>query len=364
MAHSYTVLHFDEFTSGALDSLSWYDLGSSDTLQIAGCPPLSARLETDMSAMAPEAFLHHVQVLSAQLLSGTLSIGLDTAKRLAFQASQVMSRELCNTGDRAQRMWAQRLNYTLQPLITLAEPEADLSVLLGEEVLEGQKPWDALRTQDALWWISSDQINLHCRTPDGQTGLSLALPTQIDPLKDGTLSVGSLYSNGAALVRGTVWEQIDHDTPVLLILDWRGTRYLLDTRAQIWTLTSRQLVHVAPCQQVHFARIFDGVAYLLNNGDFGHITRVDLATGQITRQPVLPVQVCNDIAVTEDAIYLIDKQQGSVFAFDRAWRYRSKRLSFGAGYGQLSDPVSLRQTPTGLACVSWLTHKLTQIALF
>lgn len=364
MAHTGVALSFVDFTSGALDSLSWYDLGSGDRVQITGCPPLGAPLETDMFAMAPEAFLHHAQVLSAQVLSGTLSPDLDTAQRLAFQTSQVMARELCITGDRAQRMWAQRLNYALQPLITLAEPSADISGVLSEETLQGQKPWDALRTQDALWWISSGPVNLHCRTAGGHSGLSLNLPTQIDPLDDGSLSVGSLYSNGAALLTGTAWEQIDHDAPVLVIFDWHGKRCMLDIRARVWTLNPRQSLHEAPCQQVHFARVFDGVAYLLNNGDFGHITLVDLATGRITRQPVLPVQVCNDVAVTENTVYLIDKQQGSIFAFDRDWRYRDKRLSFGTGRGQLCDPVSLRQTPSGLACVSWLSNKLTEIELF
>lgn len=364
MAYKGSKLSFSSFIGGSLNSLSWYDLGGNGALEITGCPDLHVPLSCDLSTLVPAKFLVQAQALSAHLLTGTLNADLDNLKRLAFEASQVMSRELCTTGDRALRMWAQRLNYALQHRITQAEPEAELSVLLSEEVLEGRKPWDALRTQEALWWISSDRTNLHCLTAKGQTGFSLDLPTQIDPLHDGALSVGSLYSNGAALVHGKTWEQITHHTPVLLIFDWRGIRYLLDTQACIWALSSRQLVHVAPCQQVHFARLFDGVVYLLNNGDFGHITCVDLLSGQTTRQPVLPVQVCNDITITNDAAYLIDKQQGSVFSFDPDWHYRGKQLSFGTGRGQLSDPVSLRQTPSGLTCVSWLSHKLTNISLF
>ena len=365
MVNSRVSISYREFVMGDLNSLTWYDLGVCRTVEIAGVPDLPYPLHFNLSKMNAETFRAQAQALSAQLLTGAITPELAVLKRLAFQTSTVMSRELCTTGDRALRMWAQRLNYALQPLITEAEPEADLPTNSHEEVLDGQKPWDALRTDDALWWISSDPENLHCRTKDDVFGFSLDMPTQIDRINgDGTLCIGSLYSNGATLVCGEQRWNVAHDAPVLLVFDWAGQRNMLDGSARIWNVETRKLVYEAPCQQVHFARNFGHVSYLMNNGDFGHITLLNMETGETTRQPVLPVQVCNDIAVTENTFYLIDKQQGSIFAFDREWKFRDKRLSFGFGKGQLSDPVSLRETKNGLACVSWLSNKLTEISLF
>lgn len=365
MGETVTVLSFPEFTSGKLDSLSWYDLGADSRLQITDCPGLPAPMERDLSTLSDQDFLSQVQVLSALFLNGSLTPDHSTLRTLAFQTSQVMSRELTGTGNRALRMWAQRLNYALQPLICAAEPPADLAALVSETVLPGTKPWDALQRDNELIWISSDPTNLHIQNADARTSLTLDLPTQIDVLSDGSLSIGSLYAPGCTILHPDGRsERVRHDAPVLLVFDWAGGRFMLDKNACVTELASRRIVSRAPCRQVHFARFFDGVLYLLNNGDFGHVTLLHMADGQSVRQPTLPVQVCNDILVTDASIYMIDKQQGHVFAFDRDWRFRARELSFGNGRGQLSDPVSLRRSSSGMSCVSWLSGKYTELTLF
>ncbi len=366
MADIAETLTFAEFTSGALDSLSWYDVGNGAKLDIPDCPPLPLPIDQDLSTLEKPAFLAQVQVLSALCLTHRLRPDLPTLRTLAFQTSQVMSRELTKDGDRALRMWAQRLNYALQPLICAAEPLADLTDLIAEQILPGSKPWDALqRAQGEMVWITSDPKSLHVAQGSSHMDLDLNLPTQIDVLEDGSLSIGSLYSPGATILHsdGTL-STVQHDAPVLVVFDWLGSRYGLDKNAVVTECSTGRVVYRAPCPQVHFARFFDGTLYLLNNGDFGHVTLLGMMDGQITRQPTLPVQVCNDILVLADSIYLIDKQQGQIFAFDRNWNFRGQRLSFGSGPGQLCDPVSLRRTQAGMACVSWLSGKYTEVRLF
>lgn len=361
-----TVLSFADFTSGQLDSLSWYDLGAGTALQIPDCPALPLPIDQDLANLPAADFLAQVQVLSALCLTGRLSLDLTTLRRLAFQTSQVMSRELTALGNRGLRMWAQRLNYGLQPLICAAEPAADLADLVAERILPGNKPWDALRWgEDGLVWITSDPVNLHLTQGTTLSELTLDLPTQIDPLDDGSLSIGSLYAHAATILhKDGSMTTVTHHAPLLVLFDWNGSRYILDKAGAVTDCRTGQRVHQAPCPQVHFARFFDGILYLLDNGDFGHVTLLRLADGQITRQPTLPVQVCNDILVTEDSHYLIDKQQGHVFVFDRDWRYRDRRLSFGTGRGQIADPVSLRRAGDGMSCISWLSGKMTELRFF
>jgi hypothetical protein len=115
---------------------------------------------------------------------------------------------------------------------------------------------------------------------------------------------------------------------------------------------------------VHFARLFGDALYCMDNADFGHVTRLDLGSGEAMRLSTAPVQVCNDLVEIGDVLYLIDKQQGSVFKFSKDFDYIGRRLTFGRGASQLVDPVSLRAMDGKLRVVSWLTGRLTCLVAF
>lgn len=361
-------ISFADFENGELNSLSWYDLLPGDPVRVI------LEEETGSAAdIADEILLDKSEIdcgkldlLAATLLNQCPSV---TEYRrwpeLAYRLSQVMSQNLTASGSRSVRMHAQRLVYYLQSIIDAGNSTEGLKYIVTEKPLDAQKPWDYLKLNGNEWWISSEENNLHCLEVTGKKLCWKAgMPTQLDLLPDGVLSVGSIYSEGAILINGSDWEHINHHCPIVLVFEFHGERYFLDHNAELWKYAQNMKVLDAICPQAHFARYFDGVVYVMDNGDFGHITIIKMESLDISRQAILPVQVCNDLAVVDDSKYLIDKQQGSVFKFDKDWQFETRVLNFGRGRGDLLDPVSIRCQNGKLYVVSWLTGRLSELHLF
>lgn len=362
-------LDFESFADGRMDSLTWYDLLPGDPVRIQGDndPRSSVELAELLLSSAHLDDSRIIDILAAKLLNRCPAVrGYDRWSELSFRLSQTMSVNLTATGSRPLRMRAQRLNYYLQSVIdTTAQGIEGVDLVLAERPLQGSKPWDYFRREGEEWWVTSDQDNIHRqRFGAGESHWRRGLPTQIDEMPDGRLAFGSIYTPGAVLTDGCDWESVEHDAPVILVFSHDGQRFLLDHYGRIWADRQRRLITQVSRPQVHFARCFDGVVYCLDNMDFGHLTTYDMVSGETLRMCILPVWVCNDIVAVGDVRYLIDKQQGSVFKFDRDWRFQRRVLRFGRGPGHLQDPVSLRHQSGRLLIVSWLSARLTEIEAF
>ncbi|MBP6096252.1 MAG: hypothetical protein KBF58_05745 [Methyloversatilis sp.] len=358
---------YSDFVGSQTDPLTWYDLLPGDPVRISGMPdnrPGGELADALLAADSPDdpALL---DLLTARLLNDTDDLSrYPHWRELATRLSRLMCSQLAAGGSRPLRMRAQRLNYCIQSLLDRGRP-ADFTVSdLCEVTLPGSKPWDCVAHQGARWWLTSDELNVHREDASGAVSWRRGLPTQLDPLPDGRLSVGSIYTPGAHLVDGLKWTEIAHDQPVPLVFEHDGGLYFLDHSGVIWRDRPRAVLWRTPCSQVHFARLIDGVIHCLDNADFGHITCCDIASGAIARHATDPVQVCNDVTLAGGHIYMIDKQQGSVFKFDRDFRFIGRALRFGRGPGELLDPVGLRFQGERLRVVSWLSGRLTELRPF
>jgi len=360
---------FQRFQHDELDSLSWYDVLPGDPIRIdlefgnASAADISQKL---LQQQWSDIQIDDIDLLAAQILNLCPTVsGYGQWSELAFKLSQIMSRNLTKTGSRPMRMHAQRLIYYLQSVIDSQSPVGGSDFIVSEKSLNRNKPWDFLPLDGNEWWISSETPNIHLRFASGEEKhWRFGLPTQLDLQLDGTVAVGSLYTNGAYLFRDFECEAIDHHAPVMLLFQHRGSRYFLDHAGDLWQAAPRVRILASIRPQVHFARYFNGWLYLMDNGDFGHLTAVDMDGLALVRRNILPVQVCNDLAVCASGRYLIDKQQGSVFKFDEDWQFERRILSFGRGKGGLLDPVSIRHADEKLYVVSWLNARLTEIRPF
>ncbi|MFN8995794.1 MAG: hypothetical protein ACK5X3_19315, partial [Pseudomonadota bacterium] len=364
----YTNFTFQDFSHGTEDSRLWYDHMPGDIRirDIPDSPSLSAcisSLTTNPSSITPT----ELDVLAAHLANGhTDAVQKEIWLRCSEQASRLFSQHLTANGSRTIRMRAQRLHYYILTLMAEKTPiRGDL--VESETLLDVTKPWDYMPHPTGVWWLSCDKENVHWRGPDGADRHdTLGLPTQLDPLDDAWICIGSIYSQGCTISNGITHQHIPHDAPLVLV--WRdasGALYGIDHCAAIWRLDPREQIARLPCTQVHFARINGGKLYALDNGQFGAICIYDIATHNVKIQSTLPVWVANDIAFTPSHFYLIDKQQGYIFKFNRQWEFEEKILAFGRGYGRLLDPVSIRFIDGNrLQVISWLNGKLTILSVF
>lgn len=366
-ALSESRMTYDEFIAEPANPLTWYDLLPGDGIEVSGIPDprTSKELAEALQASPAASSATLLDLLSARLLGEAQDIADAPGwRRLAEQLSQVMASQLTQSGDRSLRMRSQRLNYYIQALIDRTHSPEDASLVISETELQGSKPWDFIHWNGACWWLTSGDTNIHRQTPATEEAWSCGLPTQLDPLPDGLLAIGSIYTPGASITDGASWRALTHPLPVPLVFDHNGILHFVDHSGDIWRDAPRTRIGDVPCGQVHFARHIDGVVYCLDNADFGHVTTFDMTNRKSVRHAVAPVQVCNDIAVANDHIYMIDKQQGSVFKFDRDFRFMRRALRFGRGPGCLLDPVALRHQEGRLSVVSWLSGRLTTLHPF
>lgn len=354
------------FISQDHDSLSWYNLMPLDGASVSDIPDqhdINHLRDKLLQAQQPDPA--ELNILAALLLGQKDQLDpLDKWQRLAELLSLWMAQELTSGGSRLLRMQAARLNYYIETLISASDSERDQQIILDEYGLLGEKHWDYVKHLNSSWWISSGLPSLYRQDLQSIQTWHLELPTQLDPLPDGRLAVGSIYSNGAMLRDEKHWLRLTHTEPVPLVFQYDEHLYFIDHHGSIWSDAPRECVKHTACRQVHFARYSNGRVYCMDNSDYGHITIVDMATSTHHRQSVLPVRVCNDIAFGEDCYYLIDKQQGSVFKFDQNFIFISRVLSFGRGKGCLLDPVAIHADTEKIHVVSWLSNKLTIIARF
>ncbi len=357
---------FSEFTSAPEQSLSWYDLLTRDSL-IENVPLVGSHgvfieglLRGDMAER-----LDDVDVCAALIINGNgTHMDQELLIGLCRSASRMVAYSLKNDASRSIRMRCQRLVYAIQKHLSAIQPQTS-EVYVEEETLDVAKPWDVLSTDVGVWCVCSGEKNIRFTPLHGeQQQWEKGLPTQIDRIDDHTLAFGSLYSNGIHLYDGA-WHYIHHESPI--VTAWRdreGTGFFVTHDAVVWRDQPREICTRLACDKVHFARYFDDTLYLMDNSDFGHIQSYRHDTGQETRHSVLPVWICNDMVATASSFYLIDKQQGRVFKFDKEWNFLEQKLSFGAARGQLCDPVSIRMQGDQLQIISWLTAKQTRMEAF
>lgn len=366
--HGISEISFAAYAGGKRDALTWYDLLPGDGIAITSIGDERSAEEIAEQMLGANDFAdpRELNVLAAKLVNqNQLSGPSETWNSLVSEMSKRMADSLNPGGDRALRMRYQRLVFCLRAILERGIEFDPASHDLTESILPGTKPWDQLRCAGGQWWISSDEQNIHFRDDRGvERHWSHGLPTQLDVLGSEAVAVGSLYSKGAAIFEHGDWSYLAHDAPVVLVFEFDRRRLFLDFRGKLWTDCPRSLFLDCKVQQVHFARCFEGRVFLLNNGDFGHITIVDLEQGTTNRLAVLPVEVCNDLVMFEQAYFLIDKQQGGIFKYDLDWQFEKRILRFGRQFGEIMDPVSIRCRKGRLQVVSWLNGKVSEVDAF
>lgn len=359
---------YTSFIDNDLNSLTWYDILPGDGFSITAVddPRSAAEIAQFLIHAELQENLDGIDLLAAKVLNGCYSISaFGEWGELAFRLSRVMAQNLHAGGNRDLRMRAQRLNYFLRVMLDESVESANIDLLIAETRLEGSKIWDFMPDVGGDWWLSSDEKKIRYRRTDGQQQFwNIGLPTQIDMLPDGSLCFGSIYTEGALLRQNGEWLEVKHERPVVLIFEHASQRFLLDHDGRLWLDHPKRIYLDSGRPQVHFARYYDGRLFLLDNSDFGHITIINLNSNRITRQTVFPVLVCNDLVKSGQNYFLIDKQQGNVFKFDRDWKCLDHALKFGRGRGCLLDPVAIHECEDRLLIVSWLSARLTELRMF
>lgn len=359
------VLHPSDVAGAENDTFRFYNVLPSDDYELAADWP-RADLCTVGRAAARSASVESLDALALALLAlrdERLPGDLDWAA-LADACAEGYSRQLRPDGSRPLRMGFARANFMLRDV--LDRGLGNDGDILDERRFEQGFVWDWLPLAEGEVIADSRHENIHhlgCRRP--RPSVRLGLPTQIDPLSDGRVAVGSCYSDGwhAWDTDGTP-ESFARARPVVLAFDHDGEILELDVDGVIRRGGDGQVLVRLPIQAVWCARRVGDMVFASDWGDAGTLALCDLRKMICHRISSRPVLLTNDICWHHDQYYVLDKMQGRVFAFDENFSFRQSRMRFGKSAGRLYDPISIRPHLDNLHVLSWITGSLVTIRPF
>lgn len=350
----------EAFARRPLEATTFYNALHADGLR--PCPPAApAQVVSLLRIPAAEWVERDLDVLANHLLNGGAAVPAGDCAALADAISLRYAGLLAGgKRDRALRMKLQHANFLLREKI-----DRDLPVHAASRELGSSPPWDWLPVADGDLTIFSGPRSLHWRGRTGGTRAEVGLASQLDPLPDGSVSVGSIFSNGAARWQAGRIEFVPHDLPIVLICILPSGEFHVDYRGYVHRRGEAAPVARFPAGEISRARLIDGAIYAFDWSAPRLLWRMDPATWQADRITLPSILLGNDICARPGGgYYIIDKQQGYLFSLDEAFAVRERKLGFGRGDGRLFDPIALRLHQGEVCIVNWVSRSLVSLPVF
>ncbi len=284
---------------------------------------------------------------------------------IADKLSILYIKRFKDSKSRKVRMKAQRANYYIRAMLAFgAMPSGNI---VDELKIDVDHPWDFNYDNGNLIVIGSGTAENVFINPQRKDGASFRLdkPTQISKLGDGIFAFGSPYSNGwHELTFGKRPVHYQHTRPVILVFERNGEQFCVDIDGLIFSKTSRDIVSRIPVHIAWRARCINKYIFVSDLSTPQTLVKVDIDNWSCTVINTGPVLLANDLCSTQGGFYVIDKMQGHVFYFDEEFKFVSKDLSFGLGYGFISDPISICTVDSHIHILSWLGDRITIMKKF
>ncbi len=365
------ILYPSDVIGSALDSLEYYSRFPGGEFVLSSDWPSLCLIDISNKIFD----LWSVEVWSEDILdtltlalykNGThgLPLGVDWSA-IADKLSLFYITSFKDYENRKLRMKAQRANYYIRAMLSLGVvPSANI---VEERKIEVGHPWDFCYDNGNSLFLGSGTAENVFINPGQKNGASFRLdkPTQISKLDDGIFSIGSLYSNGwCEFAFGKLPVRYSHNRPVILVFEKNSEQFCVDIDGAIFSKTSRNIVSRIPVNIAWRARCINKCIFVSDLSTPQTLIKVDIENWSCSVINSGPVLLTNDLCKTEGGFFVIDKMQGHVFFFDEEFKYISKDLSFGLGYGFISDPISICTVDSYIHILSWLGDRITILKKF
>jgi hypothetical protein len=348
----------EEFRRRPLEALTFYNQLHADGVR--PMPPVSPASVAELLA-TPVATWDEFELdrLANHLLHGGKAVpdadtvGIADAVSLRYASLLAGAKR-----DRSVRMKLQYVNFLLREKI-----DRDRTVQAPSQVLGDSPPWDWLPLLDGELVIFSGTENLHWRRPSGTARHSVGLPSQLDPLPGGRVSIGSIFSNGGAIWDDGRIELLTHDVPVVLQVELPNGAFIVDYRGHVYRRGTRERVAQFPAGEISKARLVGDTIYAFDWSAPHVLLALHTGPWNVERHILPDVLLGNDLCPRPGGgYYVIDKQQGYLFSFDPSFRLQEKALGFGRSDGRLFDPISLRLHAGRVHVVNWVSRTMVSLA--
>ncbi len=354
-----------DFLAENFDSLTFYDLLPTDDVNISHQgvkEPVSKLASKLIQTNIEDIQIEDLNDLAIGLVNGCPSFNEFTEwQTLADQMAIQYSELLLNENERELRMKLSRVNYFIRALL-------DENIVVDgvdEWFIQAKGPWDFIKQNGKLMWIDCEESSLKVKSDSGTSSYTCGLPTQIDRLAETEVGIGSHYSNGGWVLNGAGLKEISHSKPIVTFFVWNGATCYLDVDGLIIEVGKGVVGQIdLPFTMIHKCRFFEDklVFFDWSQPKKGYIYHLDTRIGECLDLDA--VIVCNDICFLSDFYYLIDKEQGHLFKYDRKFNLVGKESGLGRGKGKLYDPISIRPVDGELQVLNWFSGKVVSFKGF
>jgi len=355
----------DNFLEKKLDSFVFYNL-----LPIGGKKVVADNVDEPVSKLAEKLVLMNAKdFLISDLDDLTIGLlnGCPSFKKfpdwdiLADKMAIQYSRLILNEEARELRMKSARINYCIRALL-----DKDIAVsYVTEWSIKSKGPWDFLYYKGQLLWIDCETNNFKVKNGDEIVSYPCGLPTQLDKLNGHGVAVGSTYTKGGWVFDGEKLSEIYHSEPIVTFFLWGDLICCLDIKGQLIDLSGRKIAEIQlPFSMIHKCRFIEDrlLFFDWSKPNKGFVYYLDTGVGESFHLD--SVIICNDICFLSGYYYLIDKEQGFVFKYDKDFVLMDKKSGLGYGNGRLYDPISIKVVDGYIQVLNWFSGKVVVFDVF
>ena len=225
--------------------------------------------------------------------------------------------------------------------------------------------WDFRESFNKKIFITCDKKNLTITSNNETKEYIAGLPTQIDILSDGSISIGSSYSKGFFFYKKNGHLTFkDIPLPVITTFFYENNFFFLQKNGELFKNYKIFFKVSHFSSSICKARFINPFLIIMDWSKLNSLLIVNMKTlrREIIKLP--EIYIPNDICEYGGNFYIIDKLQGQIFSYNKSFKFRKKILSFGQGSGELYDPISIFSDGKKLNVVSWLNKYIVRLLPF
>ena len=275
----------------------------------------------------------------------------------------VYSKNLNKKSARSIRMKAIRNNFLIREQKEKYNKK-NLNKIKYEEI--GLFVWDCKKISEYRVFATSDRENLKVvHKKKVEKKFKAGLPTQIDTLSSGDLTIGSAYSKGVYFYKKNGALNLNHfSMPIITTFKYDQDFFYLSKDGVLFKNQEPFYNFNNFTNTVWKARFIMPYLFVIDWSLDKCLLRFNIENSKIEIIKLPEIFIPNDICRHNKTYYVIDKMQGYIFSYDELFRFKKKNLNFGKDPGKLYDPISINLENGKLCIISWLNKYMCKILPF
>lgn len=251
------------------------------------------------------------------------------------------------------KLKCQRINYLIQDYLSPSETQTGNCVFIGDEKYY---PWDIEMMPDGLLALESkDCVKLNNNVLEDLSKKGFMF-TQADQFAN-KIFFNSCYSDFYVMSDSDLsFFDIIKDSSIIFCFFTINGIYIIDKKNNL-IHNNKIIKYLNGLNQPWRFRLKENLLFIFDWSKISSFLLVDLNNLMVERIELKQMLIPHDVEIINNTYCFLDKQQGYLFFYDKAFNFLETKLSFGYSLGKLSDPIGIKSNKEDLIISSWLSGK-------